>query len=196
MCLRYRDSSNPIARFSDPLPARLATAHAASAFSLLELLVTIAIVAILATMLIGGMGALRSRAQRLQCVQNLKSLYAGAELYIQQNSQWPQIVPSGSGQQAERELAGRWIAALQPFGVPPKAWICPTIQQLMRNPDLSRPENTRIDYFPCAFDDKPGTPHQWPTQPWFIERGDLHGNGNLMIFTDGRVVAAREIVPR
>ena len=34
----------------------------------------------------------------------------------------------------------------------------------------------------------PGTtPHQWPRQPWFAEIGDVHGNGQLIIFTDGSI---------
>ena len=26
-----------------------------------------------------------------------------------------------------------------------------------------------------------------PRQPWFVEVGDIHGNGNLMVFADRRV---------
>ena len=65
--------------------------------------------------------------------------------------------------------------------------ICPTIQTLMENPDYTQPENARLDYMPMPFDDKPTTPHQWPRQPWFVETGDVHGNGNLIVFTDGSI---------
>jgi hypothetical protein len=58
---------------------------------------------------------------------------------------------------------------------------------LLGNPDYLKPENTRIDYIPMPFDDKPTTPHQWPRQPWFVEAGDVHGHGNLIIFTDGSI---------
>jgi hypothetical protein len=61
------------------------------------------------------------------------------------------------------------------------------MQNLMQNPDYSSPETARIDYMPMPFDDKPDTPHKWPRQPWFIETADVHGNGNLIIFTDGTV---------
>jgi Biotin and Thiamin Synthesis associated domain len=74
------------------------------------------------------------------------------------------------------------------------SWICPTIQDLMRGPDYSRPENARLDYMPMPFDDKPTTPHQWPRQPWFVETGDVHGNGNLIIFTDGSVSDLKTVV--
>ena len=76
---------------------------------------------------------------------------------------------------------------MAPFGPTQKTWICPTIQALLGDPDLSKPENVRIDYIATAFDDKPMTPRQWARQPWFAEVGDVHGNGNLMVFTDGSV---------
>jgi hypothetical protein len=57
----------------------------------------------------------------------------------------------------------------------------------MHAPDYSKPENAPLDYMPMPFDDKPTTPHQWSRQPWFVEIGDVHGNGNLIIFTDGSI---------
>ncbi len=57
----------------------------------------------------------------------------------------------------------------------------------MRSPDLSKPENARVDYIATPFDDKPVSPHQWPRQPWFAETADVHGNGNLIVFTDGSI---------
>jgi hypothetical protein len=58
---------------------------------------------------------------------------------------------------------------------------------LLGNPNLSNPVNARLDYVATTFDDKPTTPHQWPRQPWFAEVGNMHGNGNLIIFTDGSI---------
>jgi hypothetical protein len=46
------------------------------------------------------------------------------------------------------------------------------------------------------FDDKPTTPHQWPRQHWFLERANVHGNGNLIIFTDGSVGESNDLVPK
>jgi len=77
----------------------------------------------------------------------------------------------------DQVYASSWIAALSPFGPTQKTWVCPTIQSLMLNPDLTKPENVRVDYLASAFDDKPMTPHQWPRQPWFAEAGDVHGMG-------------------
>ena len=159
----------------------------ARGFTLLELLIAIAIVAILGGLLLAVFSRLRQRAERVQCVGNLKNLYIGTELYIQQNGNWPQIETLANKDKNSEEKAVLWINALEPFSVPQKTWICPSIQNFLGNPDYTQPENARIDYGMTAFDDKPTSPHQWPRQPWFMERGDVHGNGNLIIFADGSI---------
>jgi prepilin-type N-terminal cleavage/methylation domain-containing protein len=156
------------------------------AFTLLEVLIVLVIIAIVSILLLPAISALRARAQRVQCMANLRSLYAATELFIQQNGSWPQIAVSDSDS-AEEDYAKAWIDALKPFGPDQKTWICPTIQNLLGNPDLSDPSNVRVDYVATTFDDKPLTPHQWPKQPWFAEVGDVHGHGNLIIFTDGSI---------
>jgi prepilin-type N-terminal cleavage/methylation domain-containing protein len=156
-------------------------------FTLLELVIVIGIVAILAVLAVPIISNFRERAQRVQCVANLKNLGVGANLYLQQNNDiWPQIPPVTPGGATE-DYANAWIAALEPFSVPRKTWICPTIQSGLDNPDYSTPDVARIDYFATTFDDKPGTAHEWPRQPWFAEHGSVHGNGNLILFTDGSI---------
>lgn len=144
------------------------------------------VVIILAGLLLIGISHFRARAERIRCVTNLRNLYIAADLYVQQNGSWPQIArnPSSDGAQ---EYARQWVEALAPFGAQPQTWICPTIEGLLHNPDYLQPDNVRIDYIPMPFDDKPGTPHLWPQAPWFVEAGDVHGHGNLIIFTDGNV---------
>jgi prepilin-type N-terminal cleavage/methylation domain-containing protein len=159
-----------------------------SAFTILELLVVIAIIGVLVTLIIAGLSSIPARAQRVQCTANLHSLYVAAESYIQQNGSWPQIsIADDESDAAEQNYATAWIAALRSFGPSEKNWICPTIQNQLQNPDYLKPENARIDYTATPFDDKAISPHQWPRQPWFIENGDVHGSGNLIIFTDGSV---------
>jgi prepilin-type N-terminal cleavage/methylation domain-containing protein len=161
--------------------------HCRRGFTLLELVIVIAIVAILATLSIPVMSSLRERAQRTQCAANLRSLAVAANVYLQQNNDiWPQIRPSAMGESTEN-YANAWIAALEPFGVTRKTWICPTTQTNLGNPDYSTPDTARIDYFATTFDDKPGTAHEWARQPWFVERGSVHGKGNLILFTDGSI---------
>jgi prepilin-type N-terminal cleavage/methylation domain-containing protein len=157
------------------------------AFTLLEILTVIVIIGILAALLFPVISTMRSRAQRVQCTANLRSLYVATELYLQQNGSWPQIPTPDDSDASEQAYAAAWITALAPFGPTQKTWICPTEQDLLGNPDLSKPENMRIDYVATPFDDKPTTPHQWPRQPWFVENGNVHGNGNLIIFTDGSI---------
>jgi type II secretory pathway pseudopilin PulG len=152
---------------------------------MLEVCIVIAIVAVLATLMIPVYSTMRARSQRFQCTANLRSLYLSADLFLQQNGAWPQIPRTASG--TSEDYAKAWIDALTPFGATAKTWICPTMQGLLDQPDYSNPENARIDYIPMPFDDKPTTPHEWPRQPWFIETGNVHGNGNLIVYTDGSI---------
>ena len=130
---------------------------------------------------------LRGRAQRSQCTANLRSLHIAADLYLQEIGSWPQIRLTSQDESAQHDYARQWIDTLKPFGPVEKTWICPTIQSLSGKSDYLDPQNIRSDYFAMPFDDKPVTPHRWPRQPWFVEVGDIHGNGNLMVFADGRV---------
>jgi len=154
-------------------------------FTVLELLVVIAIIAVLAAVTVPVLHSVRARAQRVQCVGNLRNLHVAAAQYVQDNNQWPQI--AGDSDDDDTSYAEAWIAALAPYGLIKKAWICPTIENALHNVDYSSPGNERVDYFGMPFDDKPMTPYQWPRQPWFVEAVDVHGHGQLIIFTDGSV---------
>ena len=164
------------------------------AFTLLELLVVIGIIVILAGLLFPATATVRAYAQRVQCTANLRNLYIAANLYVQQKGSWPQISMGGGGQTGFQDYARAWIAALAPFGPTQQTWICPRIQALLGNPDLRQPQNVRVDYYAMAFDDKPVSPYEWPRQPWFIETADVHGNGNLIIFTDGSVSDLKTVI--
>ena len=54
-------------------------------FTLIELLVVIAIIAILAAMLLPALGAAKARAQRIQCVSNLKQQGIACMMYLDDN---------------------------------------------------------------------------------------------------------------
>jgi type II secretory pathway pseudopilin PulG len=160
-----------------------------AAFTLIELLIIIGIIAVVVGLTFPALSALRSRAQRIQCSANLRTIYLATELYVQQNGSWPQI-----GTDDEDDFGNGWIAALKPFGVSENTWICPTNQNQLGNPDISDPQNIRVDYVATPFDDKPTTPHEWPTQPWFAETGNVHGHGNLIVFTDGSISDLNTVV--
>ncbi|MDQ3199595.1 MAG: prepilin-type N-terminal cleavage/methylation domain-containing protein [Verrucomicrobiota bacterium] len=167
----------------------------AAAFTLLELVIVVVIVGILATMLLPVYAGMRTRAQRVQCVGNLHSLFLAADLYLQRNGSWPQIRRSTSDN-GSADFANAWIDALSQFGPTRQTWICPAVQEILHDPDYLKEQNARVDYIPMSFDDKPTTPHQWARQPWFIESADVHGNGNLIIFTDGSIAEVNDVVPK
>jgi type II secretory pathway pseudopilin PulG len=167
----------------------------AGGFSILEICIVLVVIGILVVLTLPVVAHFQARAERVECMANLRNLHAAAELYLQQNESWPQIALTDDSDEADQEYAMAWIAALRPFGPTQKTWICPTIQGLLKNPDLSRPENMRLDYIACNFDDKPTTPHRWAQQPWFGEVGDVHGNGNLVVFADGSIQDVKSLVP-
>lgn len=149
----------------------------------------IVVIAILVTMVAGISMDLRGRADRAKCVSNLKNLYTAAAAYLSQQGSWPQIDP----QQGRVVSAKSWVATLQPMGLSQINWICPTVQRVLSHPDYTSDKDYRIDYIACPFDDKPMTPHLAPHQPWFIERGSVHGTGgNLLIWANGQVVTLEE----
>jgi hypothetical protein len=63
----------------------------------------------------------------------------------------------------------------------------------MKNPDYENNQKLlRTDYLACPFDAKQNTANRLLKQPWFIERADVHGSGNLLVYGDGRVVDLKE----
>jgi type II secretory pathway pseudopilin PulG len=145
-----------------------------------------AVICILAILTMPAFQAARNHIERINCTNNLHQLYVAASAYYQQNRIWPQVNPSLLGG-ANNAYDEAWIEALQPFGAARATWICPTMQRYLGNPDYTQPQNYRADYIAMPFDNKSLSPGQWPQYPWFIERGNAHGNGNLLILANGSV---------
>ena len=158
-------------------------------FTLLELATVITVIGILAVLLLGVMGSLRSRAERSNCISNLRGLYAGASAYIEQQGRWPQIEVRLL-QSNRKQYAKLWIEALEPHGIGQNSWICPTQHRILGSPDLKKVP--RVDYNATPFDSRPRTPFLWSKQPWFVEHASVHDGGPLLIYSDGNVKSLTE----
>ena len=166
--------------------------------TLLELLTVIVVILILAAMLLPAISNMASRMDRAKCTMNLRGLHVATEFYLQDHKQWPQIDPKLANDHESDAYAKLWMDTLRPYKISKEAWHCPTVQKLLVGdlaPDPAKPKE-RIDYYPTPFDDKEITPHLWAEQPWFIERGAVHGEGNLMIFPDGSVKTLDEFMAK
>ena len=160
-------------------------------FTILELTFVIAIIGILLVMVFSITESMRARAEKSKCMANLRGLYSGAAFYVIDHSHWPQIDPA-LARDDSKEYAKLWIDALHPYGLVQENWICATQQRSLGGPDYQTKEGTRVDYNATPFDDQPGTPYKWPTQPWFVEHASVHDGGPLLIFTNGRVLTLGE----
>ena len=79
------------------------------AFTLIELLVVIAIIAILAALLLPALAAAKKKAQRIQCINNLKEICVAFRLWEgDNNNQYPMSVSmqNGGASQAKGNTAG------------------------------------------------------------------------------------------
>lgn len=160
-------------------------------FTLLEILTVIVVIGLLAVLLAPAADGIRKKAQGIKCANNLRSLHVAANLYVEQNNSWPQIPIDPTDQKA---YGRQWIEVLRPFGPQEVTWICPTIQRLLNNPDFKDPANFRTDYLASTFSPGRMLPFKWSTQPWFLEKGSVHGKGNLLIFADGSIKPLNEVV--
>ena len=163
-------------------------------FTIMEILTVMTVIAILAVLSFPVYAQVRAHIERINCTSNLRQLFAGASAYLQDTHHWPQVNPSLLNQ-PNHAYDEAWIEAYMPYGVSRQCWICPTIERGLGGPDYTQPENYRADYLAMPYDSKQLSPTQWPRQPWFAERGNVHGTGNLLILANGSVTDLYSIAP-
>ncbi|MDB6017870.1 MAG: hypothetical protein JWR19_2359 [Pedosphaera sp.] len=89
------------------LPGSPARRHA---FTLIELLVVIAIIAILAALLLPVLSAAKAKGLRVECINNLKQLQSGWQLYLTDSSdRMPPNIWDGFPGQAAGSFIGSWV---------------------------------------------------------------------------------------
>lgn len=157
----------------------------------MEMMTVLVIISILGVLSVQAFSFLIERSQRVSCTNNLRNLYTGASAYVADYKSWPQISTTNP---SDPSYAQAWYAALSPYQIGQVNWICPSVQRLLHNPDFTQAPNIRTDYFATPFDTNPSSPSRYPTQPWFIESASIHGDGNLMIFTDGQVKSLNQVL--
>lgn len=161
-------------------------------FTLLEMMTVIVVICILAIMVFSVAGALRGKAERGRCVNNLQGLYAAGVSYMTDHESWPQIPVTDL---EDPSFAKAWLEAFKPYQISPQNWICGAVQRALGNPPED-PDNPRLDYMPTNFDNRPSSPWRYPTHPWFVERADVHGDGNLIMLTNGTVYSVNDLSPK
>ena len=146
---------------------------------------TIGIIAVLAALSVPLYSAFLPKVERLVCINNLKNLRVAFGEYA--ISGWPQI-PEGIalGSMAEQKW---WLEKTEKdLGLSEKTWQCPTIRRMFaKEPEKDRP---LIHYLPTPFSAEPNKANQWPEMPWFIEIGNAHGEGNLLVRQNGTIEPA------
>lgn len=169
---------------SNPHPPR-ASRNRLRAFTLLELLAVVGILAALAALSVPMFETIRPRVERVVCINNLKNLRIAFGDYAVTG--WPQVPEKM--RLGSREEQRWWLEKTQKdLGLGRRAWECPTIRRMF----AKEPENQRplIHYLPTPFSGEPGKANQSSVMPWFIEIGDAHGEGNLLIRQNGTVEPA------
>jgi hypothetical protein len=100
---------------------------------------------------------------------------------------WPQI-PEGVELGSMEEQRWWLEKTKRDLGLSERSWQCPTIRRMFaKEPEKDRP---LLHYLPTPFSSQPNKANQWPEMPWFIEIGNAHGDGNLLVRQNGDIEPA------
>lgn len=167
----------------NPIPRR-------TGWTLIELLLVSIIAAVLATIGFPMFSYMKARAKLASCVSHLRALHTCFNTYMLDHDMvWPQppegVLESSGDEQEEWEW---WHKTLLPYGGTKAFWLCPAdaeSQDQMRN----EKDDFAASYIPTQFDEVPNTAFKWSSQPWLIERGEMHGKGRgpNILMPDGTI---------
>lgn len=117
----------------------------------------------------------------------MRTIHAAFSAHLTDKGYWPQL-PEDEQDWNEDKFFEFWILALEPYGASRDTWICPIDIDNKRYANRSKidPDKFFGSYVPTPFDENPASPYRW-SQPWAIERGDLHGKGAHMLMPDGSI---------
>ena len=163
-------------------------------FTLLELLIVMVMIGALASMFFPLYGALREKARDAACIGNLRILQLGAATYmLDHDAIWPQQPLDlghghGESEDAEQTMWKWWFNELKDYGVAKRHWNCPS-ETASQGQAHSLTTDFYGSYIPTGFDGTPNVAFYWTAQPWFIERGQFHGNnhGPNIAMPDGSI---------
>ena len=157
--------------------------HARAGFTLLQLMLSIAIIAVLAAILFSVSGAIQRRAEKAKCISNMKNIGAALGSYTTINGYWPQM-PEGLASD-KRKFWKFWMNVLAP-DIEAEMWICPSVLAASLDEDSGEPEFG--SYVPTDFDARSAShPWRYGKQPWLVETGNHHGDGQHVLYPDGSV---------
>ncbi len=143
------------------------------------------IIGILAVMIFESYQSFVDRAARVRCAANLRNLHVALAAYTLDQGHWPQC-PYEIG---DTQFDSWWMREMSRYGLSRTNWECPTLLRRQKEgvADSEKADKKQMHYIPTPFDDGARTPYKWPSQPWAVEIGDFHGDGNLILFPDGTI---------
>lgn len=157
--------------------------------TLLELLLVIAALAILVSLVFPAYSMFKRKAEDAACMANLRSLHAGFSSYLQDHAFiWPQspFIKEGTDETSDNEEAKWYFEQLKEYGPTRETWLCPS--ERGKWAEVNDPDHFDSSYVPSNFDPTPNIAYRWSLQPWVIERGGFHDQGQAnAIFPDGHI---------